>query len=150
MDRLRLLRDKIGITQQELAYQIGSSQQNIQRYESGSNEPDIQTLRLLADFFDTSVDYLIGHTDIPHKIEPVQPWELNAAEASPDGKIPGAAAPGPRRPAGRGGHPPAWGSGQPGRGRGPMKKRRPSLSGAPLPRRFAAVGGGKVVNKLYI
>lgn len=82
MDRLRLLRDKIGITQQELAYQIGSSQQNIQRYESGSNEPDIQTLRLLADFFDTSVDYLIGHTDIPHKIEPVQPWELNAAEAS--------------------------------------------------------------------
>lgn len=82
MERIRLLRENKGISQQSLADRIGCTQPTIHKYEDGSNEPDIQTLRLLADFFDTSVDYLIGHTDIPHKIEPVQPWELNAAEAS--------------------------------------------------------------------
>lgn len=82
MERIRLLRENKGISQQSLADRIGCTQPTIHKYEDGSNEPDIQTLRLLADFFDTSVDYLIGHTDIPHKIEPVQPWELNAAEGS--------------------------------------------------------------------
>lgn len=35
----------------------------------------------VADYFNTSVDFLIGHTDIPHRIEPARPWDLNEREA---------------------------------------------------------------------
>lgn len=47
------------------------SQQSINKYENHGVEPDIDTLIKLADYFNTSVDYLIGHTNINHKIEPV-------------------------------------------------------------------------------
>ena len=81
MERLKLLRDEKRISQQKLAEQIGSNQQNIHRYEHGFYEPDINTLKLLANFFNTSVDYLIGNTDVRHKIEPVEAFDLNEQES---------------------------------------------------------------------
>ena len=78
MERLRFLREKRGLSQQDLADLIGSTQPTIHKYETGANQPDIQTLGLLADVFETSVD----HTDVPHKIEPVEPFQLNAEEAA--------------------------------------------------------------------
>ncbi len=77
---LKQLRMQRGISQQKLGEYLGISQQSINKYENHSIEPDIHTLMLLADYFQTSVDYLIGHTEIPHTIEPVQPWELNQEE----------------------------------------------------------------------
>ena len=59
---LRILRESKGLTQQNLASVIGVSQQAIQKYETGKNEPDLETLMKLADTFKVSVDYLIGHT----------------------------------------------------------------------------------------
>lgn len=52
-----------GISQQKLANQIGISQQSINKYENHSIEPDIATLIAIADYFDTTTDYLIGRTD---------------------------------------------------------------------------------------
>ena len=43
---------------------------------------NLETLINMADFFNTSIDYLIGHTDIPHKIEPVTAEMLNSDELS--------------------------------------------------------------------
>lgn len=34
----------------------------------------------LADYFHTSIDYLVGHTDIRHRIEVVHPYDLNERE----------------------------------------------------------------------
>ncbi|MBQ8928570.1 MAG: helix-turn-helix transcriptional regulator [Oscillospiraceae bacterium] len=59
---LRSLRSRHHISQQALASRIGVSQQSVNKYENHKVEPDIRTLILLADFFGTSVDYLIGHT----------------------------------------------------------------------------------------
>ncbi len=81
MDNLKLLRLEKGLSQKKLAEQIHTSQQNIQRYEVGRYQPDFHTLKLLADYFETSIDYLLGHTEIRHKIEPVQPFELNSDES---------------------------------------------------------------------
>lgn len=81
MENLKALREEKGISQQKLADKINTNQQNIHRYEHGFYEPDIQTLKQLADFFETSIDYLVGYTDIRHKIESVQPYDLNADEA---------------------------------------------------------------------
>lgn len=77
---LRLLRDRAGISQQKLGEAVGVSQQTINKYENHDTEPDIYTLAALADYFHTSVDYLIGHTDIDHVIEAVQPYDLNEDE----------------------------------------------------------------------
>jgi len=82
VDRLKSLREEKQISQQKLAEQIGTNQQSIHRYEHGLYEPDIRTLKLIANYFKTSVDYLIGNTDLRHKIEPVERFDLNDDEAS--------------------------------------------------------------------
>ena len=59
---LRKLRKEAKISQKKLAEDIGTSQQAINKYENHNIEPDIETLIRLAEYFDTSVDYLVGHT----------------------------------------------------------------------------------------
>lgn len=60
---LKLIRNNRGISQQTLANTIGTTQQSINMYENHKIEPDINTLISLADYFDVTVDYLIGRTD---------------------------------------------------------------------------------------
>lgn len=81
VQNLKALRIRKGISQQQLADVIGVSQQSINKYENHMIEPDISTLMALADFFNTSVDYLIGHTEIDHLIESIQHYDLNNDEA---------------------------------------------------------------------
>lgn len=78
---LKSLRIKHNISQQQLAELVGVSQQSINKYENHKIEPDIQTLIKIAEYFNTSVDYLIGHTDIDHIIETVFSYDLNKDEA---------------------------------------------------------------------
>ena len=80
--KLKLLRCEHGVSQREVAEAVGVSQQSINKYENHTVEPDIATLIALADCFHTSVDYLIGHTEIDRVIEPVSPSNLNADEAA--------------------------------------------------------------------
>lgn len=82
LKKLKLLRDEAGISQQALANAIGVSQQSVNKYENHKIEPDIDTLIRIADYFETSVDYLIGHTDIRRKLERVSPHELNESEST--------------------------------------------------------------------
>lgn len=56
---LKKLRMERNITQKMLADAIGVSQQSINKYENHNIEPDIETLVRLANYFDTSVDYLV-------------------------------------------------------------------------------------------
>lgn len=79
---LKSLRENKGISQKQLADVISVSQQSINKYENHNIEPDIETLIKMADYFETSVDYLIGHTDIHHRIEYVRPYDLNKKEAN--------------------------------------------------------------------
>lgn len=82
VENLKKLRNKKGVSQQKLADAIEVSQQSINKYENHKIEPDIQTLIKLADYFETSVDYLIGHTDIDHVMEAVYSYDLNEDEES--------------------------------------------------------------------
>lgn len=82
LKNLKLLRDEKGVSQQLLANVIGCSQQSINKYENHNIEPDIDTLIRIADYFETSVDFLIGHTEIRQKIEPVQTFSLNESEGN--------------------------------------------------------------------
>ena len=57
---LKYLRSQRNISQQQLASVLGVSQQSINRYENHDVEPDISVLIAMADYFHTTVDYLIG------------------------------------------------------------------------------------------
>ena len=63
MKNLKTLRLSKNLSQQQLALRLDLSQQTIYKYENQITEPDIATLIKLADYFNTSVDYLIGNTD---------------------------------------------------------------------------------------
>ena len=82
VENLKLLRWEHGVSQREVAEAVGVSQQSVNKYEIHAVEPDIATLIALADYFHTSVDYLIGPTEIDRIIEPVSPDDLNADEAA--------------------------------------------------------------------
>lgn len=60
VENLKKLRNKFNISQQQLADVIGVSQQSINKYENHYIEPDIETLKNMATFFNTSIDYLVG------------------------------------------------------------------------------------------
>lgn len=64
-ERLRSLRKNSGITQIELAKIVHLSERALRNYESGEREPSMSQLIAIADFFNVSLDYLVGRTDDP-------------------------------------------------------------------------------------
>ena len=80
MKNLRLLREERKLSQQKLADEFDTSQAQIQNYETGGYRPDIEMLNKYADFFDISVDFLLGRTAIRRKPELMKECELNAGE----------------------------------------------------------------------
>lgn len=64
--RIKQLRDKEGLTQKDLAKQLGIQPRTLGFYETGDRNPPIDILKKLASFFDVSIDYLLGITDIPN------------------------------------------------------------------------------------
>ena len=63
--RLKELRKQKGISQLKLAMDLGMNQNSISRYENLEREADYQTLITFADYFNVSIDYLLGRTDNP-------------------------------------------------------------------------------------
>lgn len=62
--RLRVLRKEKRMTQDELGAAIKRTKFNISNYERGNRQPNICTLRLVAEYFQVSSDYLIGISDL--------------------------------------------------------------------------------------
>ncbi len=59
-ERLSALREKKGLTQIELADLTKISRSRLSLYEIDKREPDLETVKQLANFFDVSTDYLLG------------------------------------------------------------------------------------------
>lgn len=64
MIRLQELRDKASISQMTLSKVIGVARSTIAMWESGKSEPDNKSLVAISDFFNVSIDYLLGRSDI--------------------------------------------------------------------------------------
>lgn len=58
--KLKKARHNTGLTQRDVAKELNISQSVLARYETGKLEPNIETLGLLADFYDVSADWLLG------------------------------------------------------------------------------------------
>jgi len=67
--RLREIRRAKGISQLKLAMDLNMNQNSISRYETGEREPGINELIQIADYFNVSIDYLLGRTSNPNMHE---------------------------------------------------------------------------------
>ena len=67
-ERLKELRKSKKINQTILANAVNLNIKQIQRYEGGSNEPTLSVLIARADYFDVSLDYLVGRSDDPRRL----------------------------------------------------------------------------------
>ena len=61
--RLKELRRKRCVSQLKLALDLNMNQNTISRYENMERQADYETLCRFADYFDVSLDYLLGRTD---------------------------------------------------------------------------------------
>ena len=64
MNRLKELRIKKGLLQSDIAKIINKSERTVGFYETGERDMNTETLAKLADFFDVTIDYLLGKSDI--------------------------------------------------------------------------------------
>lgn len=63
--RLQYLRRKQNKKQSEVVADLHISLRGLQRYESGQCTPNLEPLMRLADYYNVSMDYLLGRTDDP-------------------------------------------------------------------------------------
>lgn len=77
---LKKLRIEKGLSQKGLGEVLQVSQQSINKYENHNVIPDIETLIAMSNYFETSIDYIVGNTKIRNRIEPVSKYDLNNEE----------------------------------------------------------------------
>lgn len=65
---IRRLRTERGVSQSALAEYLGVSKQAVSMIESGKRAPSPDVFISLADFFDVSLDYLVGRSDNPRRL----------------------------------------------------------------------------------
>ena len=63
--RLKALRESRRIYQKEMAEYLGLSFRGYQGYETNKTEPKLATLIAIANYYNVSIDYLVGRTDNP-------------------------------------------------------------------------------------
>lgn len=80
MKNLKFLRKSHHLSQTELSRLLHISQQSICKYESGHSEATETLLIKTADFFDTSVDFLLGLSDSPLKYDTDNPTSDSSAK----------------------------------------------------------------------
>ncbi len=68
-ERLRSLRLDAGKTQVELSQFLNIKHSSYNRYETGVNRPDYETLSRLADFYGVSVDYILGREQSAYNVQ---------------------------------------------------------------------------------
>ncbi len=66
-ERLLQLKQERKLLQKDIAASIGLSLRGYQYYEKGQKEPTLSVLIRLADFYDVSLDYLVGRSDNPSR-----------------------------------------------------------------------------------
>lgn len=69
MSVLKQLREAKGVLQKDVANFLGVDRTTYVKYENGNSEPSNDTLVKLAQYFDVSVDYLLGRTDESSNVE---------------------------------------------------------------------------------
>ncbi|PFV28046.1 helix-turn-helix domain-containing protein [Bacillus thuringiensis] len=85
--RLHTLRKERKLRQEDMAKQLGIARTTYAMYEQGNREPDYNTLIKLATFFEVSIDYLLGTTEMRQVTDIQDPelyqWFVDIKNANP-------------------------------------------------------------------
>ena len=65
-NRLKGLRMEKNLSQSDFGKILNKSANNISQYETGKREPDLETLMIISEYFDVTLDYLLGKTENLH------------------------------------------------------------------------------------
>ncbi len=76
LERLKSLRRKVNLSQQEIAQKIHITREAYSMYENGHRQPPYEILIGLARYYHVSVDYLLGITDFPQPVTEITEEEL--------------------------------------------------------------------------
>lgn len=82
-EKIYYCRKKAGKSQEALAEQLGVSRQAISKWETGEAEPEIKKLKLLAEAFGVTTDWLLSEED-PHESPDSDPEPWQSAKSYPD------------------------------------------------------------------
>lgn len=74
MNRIKILREEFGYTQQELADKLDGAKSTIAMYENETRKPSLEVLIKLSEIFNCSIDYILCKSDVrnPEEIKNVQ------------------------------------------------------------------------------
>lgn len=61
--RIKQIRQELGLTQSQVSKETEIDQSRISKYESGELQPDLEKLGILANYYEVSIDWLLGN---PH------------------------------------------------------------------------------------
>lgn len=64
MNRIKILREELGLTQKELSNKLNLSEGSISLYEKEDRKPSLEVLLKLSEIFNCSIDYILGKSDI--------------------------------------------------------------------------------------
>ena len=67
-ERLKSLRHSAGLTQKQLASILEVTERSYQRFEHNVRCPGIKTLIIISNYFNVSLDYLVGRSDNPKRL----------------------------------------------------------------------------------
>jgi transcriptional regulator with XRE-family HTH domain len=81
-ERLRILRTGKNLKQEDIAMIIHRTPQAYSQYELGKRQPDLESIRTLAEFYSVSSDYIIGLTDDSTPYYNVRPQNLKQLDLS--------------------------------------------------------------------
>jgi transcriptional regulator with XRE-family HTH domain len=68
-ERLRQLREEKKLSQEQLGELLNFSKANISRYENNIHQPSFEVLDFFCDFFDVSINYILGKTNVRKNID---------------------------------------------------------------------------------
>ena len=71
-ERIKAVRIELGFTQEYVASETDINQSTLSKYENGDLEPSLENLGILAQFYNVSVDWLLGVVPIKYK-----EWKIN-------------------------------------------------------------------------
>lgn len=89
-ERLKELRDSFNLSQKDLAKILSVSQQTIGSWEVGRTEPSNQNLEQISQYFNVSIDYLLGKSDIQNpynRLNPLTSKKMTSSEKKQLGNI---------------------------------------------------------------
>lgn len=78
-ERFKQLRTERGLSQQDMANQLGFTKSRVNMYERGEREPGFDALETIADYFNVDMDFLLGKSDIPNRSS----WVLSLENTLP-------------------------------------------------------------------